>query len=317
MMNYQGRIGLVLGSGASRGWSHIGIIKALSKLGVKPDIVTGCSVGALVGAAYCSGKLDTLEQWLRKLGRLEVAKFFELNWSFNGFVDPDHLEKFLTTYVCDSDVDIQDLDKTFAAVSTDLKSGREVWFTEGSVIKAVWASIALPGLFPPLRYDGKWLVDGGLVNPVPVSVCRALGADFVIAVNLNGNIVGKHFIKKIEKPGAQKGSAKQDQDKSQANNGLADRVVQTIRDYSSSLFADSDSEDTGPGLFDAIAGSINITQDRITRSRMAGDPPDLVLSPKLSHIELLEFHRASEAIKEGEACVDRLSSEIKYALQID
>lgn len=322
-MNFPGRIGLVLGSGASRGWSHIGIIKALSKLGIEPDIVTGCSIGALVGAAYCSGGLEKLEQWLLKLDRLEVAKFFELNWSLNGFVDPDHLEKFLTTYVSGGNVNIQDLDKTFAAVSTDLQSGREVWFSEGSVVKAVWASIALPGLFPPLKYDSKWLVDGGLVNPVPISVCRALGADFVIAVNLNGNIVGKHFVKKTKKPAGKHGQDHDGKADSSGNenastvDGLANRVVQRLREYSSALFADDGTDSNGPGLFDSIAASINITQDRITRSRMAGDPPDLLLTPKLSHIELLEFHRAGEAMEEGEACVERMSSEIKYALQLD
>ncbi|MGD8560420.1 MAG: patatin-like phospholipase family protein, partial [Gammaproteobacteria bacterium] len=196
------------------------------------------------------------------------------------------------------------------------QSGREVWFTEGSMSKAVQASIALPGLFPPLKYDDRWLVDGGLVNPVPVSVCRALGAEFVIAVNLNGNIVGKHLVRNAKD---KKDNEEQKQREQQATNdaGLTDKVVQRIKEYSSSLLGDFMEEDSAPGLFDAIAGSINITQDRITRSRMAGDPPDLLLAPKLSHIELLEFHRASDAIAEGEACVERLSSEIKYALQID
>jgi NTE family protein len=182
--------------------------------------------------------------------------------------------------------------------------------------KAVQASIALPGLFPPLKYDDRWLVDGGLVNPVPVSVCRALGAEFVIAVNLNGNIVGKHLVRNAKD---KKDNEEQKQREQQATNdaGLTDKVVQRIKEYSSSLLGDFMEEDSAPGLFDAIAGSINITQDRITRSRMAGDPPDLLLAPKLSHIELLEFHRASDAIAEGEACVERLSSEIKYALQID
>ncbi|MGD8571728.1 MAG: patatin-like phospholipase RssA [Gammaproteobacteria bacterium] len=315
-MNYQGRIGLALGSGASRGWSHIGVIRGLAKMGIEPDIVTGSSIGALVGAAYCAGKIDDLEDWLQHLGKLEVARFFELNWSFNGFVDSNHLQKFLNTHVCDEDVNIEDVEKTFAAVSTDLQSGREVWFTEGSMSKAVQASIALPGLFPPLKYDDRWLVDGGLVNPVPVSVCRALGAEFVIAVNLNGNIVGKHLVRNAKD---KKDNEEQKQREQQATNdaGLTDKVVQRIKEYSSSLLGDFMEEDSAPGLFDAIAGSINITQDRITRSRMAGDPPDLLLAPKLSHIELLEFHRASDAIAEGEACVERLSSEIKYALQID
>lgn len=298
---FNGRIGLALGSGSARGWSHLGVIKALQKLGIEPDIISGCSIGTLVGAAYCAGNLNKLEQWLLKLSKLEVARFFELNWSFNGFVDADHLQSFLNQYVCDNEVCIEDLDKTFAAVSTDLEKGREVWFTSGSVLQAVWASMSLPGLFPPIQYDGRWLIDGGLVNPVPVSVCRALGADVVIAVNLNGDIVGKHLAHKPEV---------------EPNFGIADRFIKNIREYSATIFPAIGSEDKTPGLFDAIVSSINIMQDRITRSRMAGDPPDILLAPKLAKIGLLEFHRAGEAIAEGEKCVERLASEIQYALDI-
>jgi NTE family protein len=295
------RIGLALGSGSARGWSHIGVIKALHKMGVEPDIICGCSVGALVGASYCTGNLDKLEDWLLKLTKLEVARFFELNWSFNGFVDADHLGSFLNDYVCDKKVSIEELDKTFAAVSTDLDKGREIWFTSGPVLQAVWASMSLPGLFPPIQHEGRWLIDGGLVNPVPVSICRALGADIVIAVNLNGDIVGKHLAKKPEV---------------EISYGIADRFIKSVKQYSASIFPDTDEEEESPGLFDAIAGSINIIQDRITRSRMAGDPPDILLAPKLSKIGLLEFHRASAAIEEGENCVERLSSEIKFELNI-
>lgn len=299
-LNYNGRIGLVLGSGSSRGWCHIGVIKALSRIGIEPDIICGCSVGALVGASYCAGNLGKLEDWLLKLTKMEVASFFELNWSFNGFVDAKRLEKFLNNYVCDEDRCIEDLDKSFATVSTDLERGREIWFTSGSVLQSVWASMSLPGLFPPIQVDDKWLIDGGLVNPVPVSVCRAMGADLVIAVNLNGDIVGKHMGKKPEV---------------EPSYGFADRFIKSIKEYSESIFPEKSEEAKSPGLFDAIASSINITQDRITRSRMAGDPPDILLSPKLSKVGLLEFHRASEAIEEGEACVERMMSEIKYALK--
>lgn len=300
-INHQGGIGLALGSGSSRGWSHIGVIKALSKVGIEPDIICGCSIGALVGASYSAGNINKLESWLYKLSKIEVARFFELNWSLNGFVDADHLEEFLNEYVCDEKASIEELGKTFAAVSTDLENGREVWFTKGSVLQAVWASMSLPGLFPPIQNEGRWLVDGGLVNPVPVSICRALGADQVIAVNLNGDILGKHV---AQKP-------KEDEGES-----IADRFVKSIKEYSESIFPEKSTGEKTPGLFDAIASSINITQDRITRSRMAGDPPDVLLSPKLSKIGLLEFHRASEAIKEGEACVERMLPEIKHALNM-
>ncbi|NOQ68975.1 MAG: patatin, partial [Gammaproteobacteria bacterium] len=162
--------------------------------------------------------------------------------------------------------------------------------------------ISLPGLFPAIRNNNRWLVDGGLVNPVPVSVCRALGADIVIAVNLNGDIVGKHFehAKKIE----------------QQDNGVVGKITDLVKEYTGSLFSTSSDIEQPPNLFDAIAGTINITQDRITRSRMAGDPPDILLSPKLSHIGLLEFYRASEAISEGKKCVQRMKAEIDHVLEI-
>jgi NTE family protein len=298
-IHFGGRIGLALGSGASRGWSHIGIIKALKEIGVEPDIVCGCSVGALVGASYCAGNLDKLEGWFKKLSKMEVAKFFELNWSLNGFVDVEHIAEFLNNYVCDEKVGIEQLDKTFAAVATDLENGREVWFTKGSVLQAVLASMSLPGLFPPIQYKGRWLVDGGLVNPVPISICRALGADLVIAVNLNGDLVGKHLVQKTKK---------------ENEHGITNRFMKGIRQYSDAIFPDKLTERKTPGLFNAIANSINITQDRITRSRMAGDPADVLLTPKLAKIGLLEFHRAAEAVEEGKACVERMLPEIRYAL---
>jgi NTE family protein len=199
---------------------------------------------------------------------------------------------------------IQQLDVKFASVATDLKSGREEWIVDGPLVEAVWASISLPGLFPAIQHRQTWLVDGGLVNPVPVSVCRALGADVVIAVNLNGDIVGKHF----DKRGAKR-DTKQEKDK----NGVANKLTDMVREYTSALFPSNGGEQA-PSLFDAIAGSFNITQDRITRSRLAGDPPDIILTPRLSHIGLLEFYRAAEAIKEGGRCVARMQEEIESVI---
>jgi len=292
------KIGLALGSGSARGWSHIGVIKALAEIGIEPDIISGCSIGSVVGAAYVSGRLEQFEEWVRSLTRMDVARFFELDFSLSGFIDVERLQGFFDDYVMDGQSQIESLDKTFAAVATDLESGREIWFTEGSIKEAIWASIALPGIFPPVRHQERWLVDGGLVNPVPVSICRALGAEVVIAVNLNGDIVGKHFTR-IE-PEKQIETAVEER-------SLTANIGKTLRDYSSALFPAKGKEQAPkpPGIFEALAGSINITQDRITRSRMAGDPPDFLLTPKLSKIGLLEFYRADEAIREGEACVLR------------
>ncbi|UCB56325.1 MAG: patatin-like phospholipase family protein, partial [Thiotrichales bacterium] len=183
-MNTKMKIGLALGSGSSRGWSHLGIINELSTFGIEPDIVCGTSVGAMVGAAYATGNLEKLQTWACSVTKLDVARFLDISASFTGFVHTERFHNFLSEYIAADDDLIEDLPKVYAAVSTDLETGREVWHQQGSVIQAVWSSMALPGLFPAIRYENRWLVDGGLVNPVPVSVCRALGADFVFAVNL-------------------------------------------------------------------------------------------------------------------------------------
>jgi NTE family protein len=298
-------IGLALGSGSSRGWSHIGIIRALAEIGIEPDIVCGCSVGAIVGASFAAGNLDRLERWVSSLTRTEVARFLDLNLSLSGFVDAPRLRSFFAENVCAEDVRIEQLARKFATVSTDLESGREIWFTEGSVLDAVWASMSIPGLFPPIRNQGRWLVDGGLVNPVPVSLCRAQGADIVIAVNLNGAIVGRHFIRRDKGPAA-----------STSADRLISTVRKTVRSYSASLFGSNGGDDAAPpGLFDAISGSLNIMQERITRSRMAGDPPDIILAPRLSHIGLMEYYRAREAIQEGRECVGRILPEIRHLVK--
>lgn len=296
-------IGLALGSGSSRGWSHIGIIRALSEIGIEPDVVCGCSIGSIVGASYLAGNMDALEDWVCSLTQTDMVKFFKFNPLLSGFVDATRLQTFFTKYLCEEYTQFKDLSKTFATVSTDLETGREIWFTKGPVLSSVWASISLPGLFPPIQNQGRWLVDGGLVNPVPVSVCRALGADIVLAVNLNGDIVGKHFIKQKPKEYSDDGD-------------VFSTFKKSVRNYSDSFFDKIKGQDSPPNLLDAISGSINITQDRITRSRMAGDPPDILLSPKLAHIGLLEFHRAKEAIQEGKNCVKRMLPEIEYIMDL-
>ena len=288
------RLGIALGSGSSRGWAHIGVLRALEEIGITPEIVCGCSIGSLVGAAYVSRRLDELQRWVGSLTMLEVARFLELNLSFNGFVDTERLETFIRAHVFSEDLRIEDLDQTFAAVATDLETGREVWFTEGPLLNAVQASIAMPGLFPPILHDERWLVDGGLVNPVPVSLCRALGAEVVIAVNLNGDILGKHLAPRPQPE----------------DNGFFSQLRRTVTKYAPALAQKNGTEYTPPALFNSLAASINILQDRITRSRMAGDPPDILLAPKLSHIGLLEFHRVREAEEEGRACVLRARQEL-------
>jgi len=292
------KIGLALGSGASRGWSHVGIIDALVAEGIEPDIVCGTSVGAMVGVSYLAGNLDRLKEWVLKSSRADVYRFFDIKFSQSGFVNVGRLDKFIHDYVVDKDTDIDALPKPCIAVATCLTTGQEIWSREGKAARWVRASMSLPGLFAPVREDDRWLVDGGLVNPVPVSACRALGAEIIIAVNLNSDIVGK-ALKQQEVVTAEE------------EEGLLRYLKQQAREVSSSLFDWEDKDAAPPGLFSVVSSAINIFQDRITRSRMAGDPADIVLSPRLCDIGLLEFGKAAEAIEIGEKSVERALPEIR------
>jgi NTE family protein len=277
-------IGLALGSGSARGWAHIGVLQALEDLGIRPQVVCGTSIGALVGAVYVSGQLDEFAEWVQKLTSREVLRFMDFSFS-GGMVKGEALFGFFEER--HRNPEIESLEQRYASVATEMNSGREIWITEGPILPAARASCALPGLFSPVQFRGRWMLDGGLVNPVPVSTCRALGAEFVIAVNLNAQLVGQHFSRSAD--------AEREAETDKAERGWWNRV----RDYLSS----GDGEGA-PRFFDVIASSVNIMQDRITRSRMAGDPPDLTLVPQLEDFALMDFHRAKEAIAEGRRLIE-------------
>ncbi|RRQ24234.1 patatin-like phospholipase RssA [Guyparkeria sp. SCN-R1] len=283
-------IGLALGSGAARGWAHIGVVKALEEAGIRPTVVAGCSFGALIGAGYAGESMDKLEAWARSIRSWDVMRLLDVRLG-GGLIEGDDLMRSLAKQV--EPVDIEKLRIPFAAVATDLEAGREVWLREGSLIDAVHASIAVPGLMSPVRNEGRWLVDGGLTDPVPVSLCRALGADVVIAVNLNSDLVGRH-VRDI------RGAARHDTDNESGLRKWVDGLDERLLDGRIGKWLEErEKAEPTPGMLDVMAGAINIMQDRITRSRMAGDPPELMVSPKLSHIGLLEFERADEAIEKG------------------
>lgn len=280
------RIGLVLGSGSARGWSHIGTIRALADIGVVPDIVCGCSIGALVGAAYANGDLDTLERWVRDLSWPDVLGLMDFGLN-GGLLKGDKLAAFFERNFVDRDFDALPL--PFACVATELTTGREIWLREGSVAAAVCASIALPGLFAPVMQDGRLLVDGGLVNPVPVSLARAMGADVVIAVDLGSDIVGKALHRTA----------------ATGDSPWRRRLLTYL-----GLAGDGEL----PPLLSVMSTSIHIMQTRIARSRLAGEPADVLLSPRLAQLALMDYHRADEAIAEGRAVVERMKPAIEHAI---
>ena len=298
------RIGLALGSGSARGWSHIGVIRTLERAGIRPDIVCGTSIGALVGAAYAAGELDRLEPWVRALKWQTVVGL--LDWKLGGglMAGAKVVNFFRAQY---PDPGIEQLSMAFGCVATDLANGREVWLREGSVIDAVRASIALPGVFTPAMQDGRLLVDGGLVNPVPVSLCRALGADIVIAVDLNWDLVmrrhpaspqpvhapDKELEKRVEKE-IEKEAEQVKQATALTHSGRLEALLARLWPFhGAAKNADM------PSMLGVMSASLNIMQVRITQSRLAGEPADAMIRPRLPEIGAMDFHRGSIAIDEG------------------
>ncbi len=289
------KIGVALGSGSARGWAHIGVLRALAEMEVTPDIVCGTSIGAFVGAAHADGDLGSLEDWVRTLSWQEVVGFFDVG-ARGGLIKGDKLMAFFARHFVDRD--FHDLPLPFACVATDLVSGREVWLKEGSVAAAVRASIALPGLFAPQLRDERLLVDGGLVNPVPVSLCRALGADVVIAVDLGSDLVSQRFREVPPPPPA---------------SAWRQRLGQLFGRPAEAAVGNGNGNG-GPSLLDVVSGSINIMQVRIARSRLAGEPADVLVAPRLAQVGLLDFHRGAEAIEEGLEAVRVMRPAILRAL---
>ncbi|RUO55790.1 patatin-like phospholipase family protein [Pseudidiomarina homiensis] len=334
------KVALALGSGAARGWSHIGVIKALQEMGIEVNMVAGTSIGSLVGAGFASGRIDELEEWVRDMGRWQVFNLLDFGFSHGGIIQGEKVfsharERF-------GSVEIEDLDIIYGAVATDLYTGREVWLRKGDIYHAARSSCAMPGLLAPAAHNGRWLVDGGLVNPVPVSLCRALGADFVIAVHLNSQLNaaaiearGKHtpphpepqadihgVSTKVQTTAVDTGAAHEKtdlakEDKDKEDEGFFKNFLTASGQYWDNVVDKfSGPSHKAPGMFGVMAGAIDIMQERITKARIAGDPPDILVQPKLGHIGLLEFERGNEAIDIGYETTMRMKDYILSELEL-
>ncbi len=296
-------IGLALGGGLSRGFAHIGVIRALRRHGIKPDVISGTSIGAVVGGCYLARKLDEFEEWALGLSREGLFSYMDLKMRSPSIIGGEKFKIALAEHL--KDIQIENLPHPFIAIATDLATGHEVWIRRGSLVEAMNASFALPGIFPPKQINGRNLIDGALVNPVPVSACRALGARMVIAVDLNTDLISK-----ARSPGKNYQNVMGfdifgDQGKQSHNPFNASNIARR-------LFR---RENDQPSLFGVMFSTLNIVLDRITRSRLAGDPPDIHIKPLIGHIGLLEFERAGELIKEGENAVERILPDIKAAVR--
>ncbi len=309
------KIGLALGGGVARGWAHIGVIRTLEAAGIVPDIVVGTSIGSVVGGCYVADELDELEDFARTLTRRKVLGYLDFNFTGSGLIAGQRLNDRLDIKL--RDVEIQNLKRKYVAVATEIGTGHEVWLSRGRLTDAMRASYALPGIVRPVEFNGRWLFDGALVNPIPVSVARALGARYVIAVNINADLSGRGSMAPIFSDGntgaapmalASTGSISDDGSNMLARNGRALKKM-----LQRQFFGPSD--DT-PGISTVMTEAFNIVQDRIARSRMAGDPPDAVIAPRVGDMSLFDFHRADEMIARGENAARRQVEEIQREIEL-
>ena len=289
------QIGLALGSGVARGWAHIGVLKVLTRAGFLPDIIAGTSIGAVVGGFYSAGMLSDIEDFAMRTTRRGIFGLADLSMKRGGLFSGRRLTEQLHENL--GGMQIEDLPRAFVPVSTELATGHEIWLRHGSMVDALRASYALPGIFAPVHLDGRWLIDGALVNPVPASVCRAFGARLVIAVNLNRDAFGKSSTSRPVLLEA-------DQD-DELDPKLDDQESQTrLGNYKTMLRQMFSGSEKIPGMTTVMLSAFNIVQDRLARSRLAGDPPDITITPRVGHISLLEFESAAEAIRIGELATE-------------
>ena len=295
-------IGLALGGGAARGFAHIGVMRTLLAHGIVPDVIVGTSIGAVVGGCYAAKEMDNLESWARTLTVRGILSYLDLSLSGSGLIGGGHLASVLENGLKDGRID--DLPIRFAAIATEFNTGHEIWLTRGRLSDALRASYALPGIFPPVLIGGRWLVDGALVNPVPVSAARALGARLVIAVNLNSDLFGRGTI--IASHGSDDSDAVSAQVKSNGLRGM----LNGDRSLRRQLLG----RRGRPGLPTVMVEAFNVMQDRITRARLAGDPPDVLISPRLGSVGWFEFHRAGEAIETGAEAAEKAIDAVSEAV---
>ncbi len=298
-------VGLALGSGLAKGFAHIGVLRILEEQKIHPSIIAGTSIGALAGGCYLTDKLDEFEEWATTLSRYKVFSYMDFRVRSPSLIGGGSISKLLEEHF--GDLRIEQLPQPFVGIAADLKTGHEIWLRKGKLTDAMRASFALPGVFPPVELNHRLLVDGALVNPVPVSPCQALGSRMTIAVDLNADLIGKASEgNKYQRVAGfdvfEDSDVSPEEQKKFSASGLAKRLFRRQHDE--------------PSMFGVMVSSLNIIQDRVTRSRLAGDPPDVHIKPKIGHIGLMEFEKAAELIEAGkEATIDALP-EIRAAMHM-
>jgi NTE family protein len=300
-------IGLALGGGAARGLAHIGIVRTLIAHGIVPHVVVGTSIGAVVGGAYAAGHLDKLEQWARGLQPRNILGYLDIRLNGSGLIGGDKLAAQLEAAI--GPILIEELPLKFATVATEVRTGHEIWLTHGRMVDAIRASYALPGIFSPVLVGDRWLVDGALVNPVPVSAARALGAEIVIAANLSSDVFTHSTTIYSHGPSAEAPEAIIEPAPPKRRFG---KFFSPERTMKREFFGGGGR----PGISSVMVDAFNIMQDRITRARLAGDPPDMLISPRVGQIGWFDFHRADDLIAYGARSAERAIDSIQEAIHV-
>jgi len=310
------KLGIALGSGSARGWSHIGVLNALEESGIKVDYVSGTSIGSVVGAVYSIGDIKDFEKFARSIDWKSIVSFIDVTFPGSGIIPGKKVFKMLSEYY--KDILIEDLPVPYCAVAADILTGEEVRFSSGRVTDAVRASVAIPGVFTPFKFGGRVLVDGGIVNPVPVNVVREMGAEVVIAVDLN-NCTIEGNAKKMNRTGdVEKSIAeKKDDEEEDRGNRIFEMLEEKYNEITGSIRTKLDnlrSKEHVPNILEILDNTTHIMQRSITENQFKIYPPDIIIEPQLGDFRLLDFDRAEEAIEEGYKLTNKKIEEIKELL---
>ena len=312
-MSSRKTVGLALGSGSSRGWAHIGAIEALEEEGIPIDNVAGSSVGSYVGALYASGSLKSLKEFVLSMDGKKIFSYFDVVLPRSGILNGTKRLKELFSFHTDAE-DFSELNIPVMMVATDLTTGRKVVLKSGNILTALRATMSIPGLFAPVRVKERWLVDGGLVDPVPVGVARALEADVVIAVDLNSGVVSHQKPQRKIKPAAQKTI-----DSAVYDSELLNKMVAYYEHAETSFTGKINEllhrESSTPDIIETVMTSINIMQERITRINLAVEPPDVLIQPRLGQLKMMDFDQVEQTIEEGYLSVKEKMADIKKLLE--
>jgi NTE family protein len=317
------KVGLALGGGGARGWAHIGVLRALEENDIPIDCIAGTSIGALVGAIYVHDKLDELEQFANEIEVSNLVSLMDISFPGLGLIDGHRVQEFLSGYLVDATV--ENCRIPFRCVATNFLMKEEVVFESGAMVDAVRASISIPGVFVPFKQDKTYLVDGGVINPVPVNILQKMGADVAIAVNLN------HDPKTAEPPKRSAAEVKE-ADKSESDNEQSthddtsqeeeqqllqrlttryENLKAVLEDQVNEWMPDSQ---TGLNIFDVLGNSINMMEQQVTRVRLATDVPDVLIEPDLIEFGIFDFQQPKPMMQRGYDAAIAKMSEIKAAI---